>query len=163
MFPQAQARRNYKFIYAKQCFPAQIAPTVFFHGYRQNMVILKVGERFLCQSRPSLQEKRETLHLPSTQMMVDQDGGSTVLSISTEKNLGFTFPLVCPEKHFMVPSLFTNYPQFLLSLSPPSHPKSSLFSTWGYTRGLQNTSKQIDQTEFDRHEFPLFFWGGGRE
>lgn len=53
------------------------------------MVILNVGERFLCQSRPSLQERRETLLLPSTQ--VHQDGGSTVFSISPEKNLDLPF------------------------------------------------------------------------
>lgn len=93
MFLQAQARKNYKFIYAKQCFPAQIAPTVFFffRGYRQNMVILNVGEGFLCQSRPSLQERRETSFLSSTEMLVHQDGGSTVFSISSEKSLDLPF------------------------------------------------------------------------
>lgn len=55
------------------------------------MVILDVGEGFLCQSRPSLQERRESLLLPSTQMLVDQGGGSTVFSISTEKNLDLPF------------------------------------------------------------------------
>lgn len=92
MFLQAQARKNYKFIYAKQCFPAQIAPTgFFFRGYRQNMVILNVGEGFLCQSRPSLQERREISVLPCTEMLVHQDGGSTVFSISSEKSLDLPF------------------------------------------------------------------------
>lgn len=161
MFPQAQARRNYKFIYAKQCFPAQIAPTGFFYGYRQNMVILDVGEGFLCQSRPSLQERRESLLLPSTQMLVDQGGGSTVFSISTEKNLDLPFlqyvlrsTLWC---HHSLPITHSLHFRFLLQLT--QNPECLLH--WGYTRELRNTSKQTDHAEFDRHEFPLFFFGGG--
>lgn len=130
----------------------------FFHGYRQNMVILNMGEGFSCQSRPSMQERRESLLLPSTLMLVDQAGAGTFICISLDK-----WTWICPSSCRSRKALhgtITAYQLPTVSAFPSSSssPKiQSASSTQGYTRGLQNISKQIDLSLRDLNLYFNFF------
>lgn len=136
MFHQAQARRNYKFIYAKQCFPAQIAPTVFFFSWIQaEYGNTQHGRGILVPvtSQHVRQERKLTPSFLPHECWCIRLVPAQLCPFALIHELGFALPLVGPETHFMAPSQLTNYPQCMLSLPLPAYPKRRVPSPPGVT------------------------------